>query len=156
MNKIAFLLLLLITSWGGQNKCGSHAPPEYKRIFDLPGSQQEGEFKKLPLDKQVDMYIYAMYSEPPDKIYVDYLASNGKDVIPHLLRRIEDEKGDYARTALVHVFRDMHRKYYNLRDEPEIIATLKRESAKIRDDLWREESENYVKYILEQPGITKH
>lgn len=153
MNKVVLLLFLLIVGLGGQNKCGSQTPAEYKRIFDLPRGQQKTEFRKLPLDDQVDMYVYAMYREPPDKLYVDFLASNGKEVIPYLLRRLEVEKGDYARTALIRVFRDMHQKYYNLQAEHDVAAALRRESAKIKDASWREESEGYIDSILKEPGV---
>lgn len=57
-------LALLTSAW---SSCGSNTPTEYKRLFYLPEEQQEERFKQLPLDKQVDVYLYAMYVEPPAK-----------------------------------------------------------------------------------------
>jgi len=155
MSKIAFLSLVFITYLGGQTSCGYHAPPEYKKIFDLPRDQQEVEFKKLPMDKQVDMYLYAMYREPPDTKYVDYLASNGKEVIPSLLQRLEGEKRDSAKAMLIDVFQTMNEEYYSLKNEVELIRKLRVESAKIKDAFWRGESEKSIEDILEGEGVIK-
>src|SRR5438128_8005098 len=95
ITNIASVLLLLTIGMGAQTKCGYHPPPEYKRIFGLPSDQQKEEFRKLPLDKQVEMYRYAMYREPPDLKYSDFLASNGKEAIPYLLQRLREEESDY-------------------------------------------------------------
>jgi hypothetical protein len=150
---VAFVFLAACIAM--QNKCGYHAPPEYARIFDLPLDQQAEEYRKLPLDKQVDMYLYAMQREPPSTRYVDLLASNGTSVIPHLLERLNQEEGDYAKTVLIRVFRNMHEKFLDLRNDKELMETLKNEVSRIRDSEWRAESEQYLKEILEQPGMKK-
>jgi hypothetical protein len=156
MSRIALVLLAGVVCSFGPGKCGYHPPPEYRRIFDLPSDQQEEEFKKFPLDKQVDMYRYAMSREPPDMKYVDFLASNGKWAIPYLLGRLQGEESDYFKSDLILVFRTMHQEYYNLRNESEVIQRLRQESARIRDSFWREESEKYIKAIVEEPGVTNN
>ena len=75
---------LLASSW---SSCGSNTPPEYKKLFFLPQEQQEERFKQFPLDKQVDIYTYAMYVEPPLTRYAGYLGGSGKKVLPVLLAR---------------------------------------------------------------------
>jgi hypothetical protein len=154
VGKIALVFSILSVAPGLQSMCGYHAPPEYKRIFDLPSDQQRVEFRKLPLDKQLDMFRYAIFREPPSIQYVNFLASDGKQVIPNLLQRLREEKSDYARAMLIRVFREMHEEYYNLHNENDVIDILKRESGAIRDSTWREESEKYIKSILERPGVS--
>jgi hypothetical protein len=154
VSKIALLLSVFSIGLGFQSKCGYHAPPEYKRIFDLPRDQQKEEFRRLPLDKQVDMFRYAIFREPPSIQYVNFLANDGREVIPLLLQRLREEKSDYAKAMLIRVFREMHEKYYSLHNENEVIDVLKRESGTINDSAWREESEKYIKTILERPGVS--
>ena len=154
VGKFALLLSILSLGPGLQGTCGYHAPPEYNRIFELPSDQQRVEFRKLPLDKQLDMFRYAIFREPPSIQYVNFLASDGREVLPQLLQRLREEKNDYAKAMLIRVFREMHEEYYNLRSEDDIIDILKRESGTIRDSTWREESEKYIKSILERPGVS--
>lgn len=154
MTRKTLLLAFVFTiCFGGQSRCGYHAPPEYRRVFDLPRDQQKDEFKKLTLDKQIEMYRYAMFQEPPDLAYSDFLASNGKEAIQHLLRHLQEEESDYFRARLIRVFRDMHKEYYNLSNEREVKIQLQNQSAKITDALWRKESERYIQIILNEPGL---
>jgi hypothetical protein len=142
---------MTIFGLGAPGKCGYHPPIEYQRIFDLPSTdQQEAEFKKLPPARQVAMFRYAMYTEPPRYTFVDYLASGGQAVIPDLLASLEQEADDGMRVEFLRVFRQIHRKYYDLSNRPEVIERLKLESAKIRDSEYKKQSEEYIDAICAQ------
>jgi hypothetical protein len=49
------------------------------------------------------------------------------------------------------VFRQIHRKYYDLSNSPEVVEKLKLELTKITDSEYRQESEEYVKAITGPP-----
>jgi hypothetical protein len=106
------LLMVSACSWSG-----SGTPPEYKNLFRLPLDQQEQRFKQFPLDKQVDIYVRAMYVEPPLTRYATYIASNGKEVLPYLLARLKNEKSDTAKVHLFYAFTVIHERYYSLTNE---------------------------------------
>lgn len=89
-------------------QCGGEMPPEYRKFFALPSHEQEARFKEFPLKKQVDVYVHAMYIEPPRTEYLRYLARNGKRVIPVILARLEVEKNDNVKANLISVFKEMH------------------------------------------------
>lgn len=149
--RLSLFLLMVIFVLGVAGKCGYHPPPEYQRIFDLPSrDQQEAEFKNLAPAKQVAMFRYAMYTEPPDYIFVDYLASGGQSVIPELLASLKQEPDDGIRVEFIRVFRQIHRKYYDLNISPEVIETLKLESARISDREYKQQSEEYIEAICGQ------
>ena len=142
------LYFFLTICLGASGKCGYHAPPEYQRIFDLSSTdEQEAEFKKLPTSKQVEMFRYAMYTEPPRYTFVEYLASGGQAVIPILLSSLEQEPDDGMRVEFLRVFRQIHRKYYDLSNSPEVIEKLKLEFAKIRDSEYKQQGEEYLEAI---------
>jgi len=88
-------LTLLASGW---SRCGSNTPPEYKDLFYLPQEQQEEKFKQFPLDKQVDIYMYAMYVEPPLTTYAEYLHADFEMIIVNLF-------GPNAQTHTQHPWR---------------------------------------------------
>jgi hypothetical protein len=121
-------------------------------LLNLPMKEQEENFKKFPLSKQVDVYIQAMYVEPPQTRYADYLASNGKQVLQFLIDRLKQEKSDTAKAFLFFAFEVMHEKYYSLSKEKEVLESLKTTSIGMSDNYRRKQAEGYLKTILEQPG----
>jgi len=137
----------------GWSACGSDTPREYKDLFYLPQEQQEERFKEFPLEKQVDVYTYAMYVEPPLTRYATYLARNGKSVLPFLLTRLEAEKSDTAKAHLVYAFKETHERSYSLRNEKEIVGSLKRVVGNMTDQYRKKECEQYLKAIEESPGF---
>lgn len=143
--------MLLITC--GWTRCGSNTPTEYRNLFDLPESQQEEKFKQFPLEKQVDIYTYAMYREPPQTRYATYLGSNGKKVLPYLLRRLEVEKSDTAKADLIYAFKEIHERHYSLKNEPDTVESLRRIVTAMKDEYWRRRSIEYLKTIEESPGF---
>src|ERR671914_691198 len=81
---------------------------EMDTLLDLPMREQEETFKRFPLATQVDVYVQAMYVEPPQTRYASYLASNGKQVVPFLLDRLRKEKSDTAKAHLFFAFQVLH------------------------------------------------
>lgn len=143
-------LALLASGW---SSCGSNTPDEYKSLFHLPEAQQEETFKQFPLDKQVDVYIHAMYVEPPLTRYARYLGGSGKKAIPVLLARLEWEQSDTAKAHLIYAFREIHQRHYSLRTENETVDSINRVISKMKDEYRKRQSEEYLKVIKETPGF---
>lgn len=141
---------LLASSW---SSCGSNTPPEYKKLFFLPQEQQEERFKQFPLDKQVDIYTYAMYVEPPLTRYAGYLGGSGKKVLPVLLARLEAEQSDTAKAHLIYAFREIHEHHYSLKAEKETVDSISRVISNMKDEYRKKQCEEYLKMIKESPGI---
>ena len=143
-------LALLASGW---SRCGSNTPPEYKELFYLPQEQQEEKFKQFPLAKQVDIYIYAMYVEPPLTRYARYLGGSGKKVLPVLLARLEAEESDTAKAHLIYAFQEIHKRHYNLKTERETVDRISRVISNMKDEYRKKQCEEYLKVIKESPGI---
>lgn len=143
-------LALLASGW---SMCGTNTPPEYKKLFYLPLEQQEARFKEFPLDKQVEIYTYAMYVEPPLTRYAGFLGENGKKVIPLLLARLEAEKSDTAKAHLIYAFQEIHQRHYSLRTEKETVNSINRVVSKMKDEYRKNQCEEYLKVIKEEPGF---
>jgi len=149
--KLTFLVALLITC--GWTRCGSDTPVEYKDLFYLPQQQQEERFKQFPLEKQVDIYTYAIYVEPPLTRYVTYLGSNGKKVLPFLFKKLEAEKSDTAKAHLIYAYKEIHERHYSLRNEHEIVEALGRAISTMKDEYRKNQCMEYLKTIEESPGF---
>jgi hypothetical protein len=116
-------------------------------------AQQEEKFKQFPLDKQVDVYIYAMYVEPPLTRYANYLGSSGKEVLPFLLRRLELEKSDTTKAHLIYALAEIHQHYYSLSNEKQTLASVNRVISNMSDDYRKKQSQDYLRTITETPGF---
>lgn len=149
----ACLVLMLVISMVVLDQCENTTPPEYRRLFRLPRKQQAEEFKKYPLEQQVDIYIYAIQgAEPPATQFGDFLASNGKKVIPLVLKRLKEEKSDRVRLYLIEVLYSMHTEYCRLKDEKEVVETIRAVISDMKDATYKRLCELSLKAILEQPG----
>lgn len=149
--KLTFVVMLLITC--GWSRCGSDTPAEYRNLFYLPQQQQEEAFKQFPLEKQVDIYTYAMYVEPPLTRYATYLGSNGKKVLPFLLKKLEAEKDDTGKAHLIYAFKEIHARHYSLRNEHETLETLRRSISTMKDEYRKNQCIEYLKTIEASPGF---
>ena len=147
---LTIALALFASGW---SKCGSNTPPEYKKLFYLPQQRQEERFKQFPLEKQVDIYIYAMYVEPPLTRYAEYLGGNGKQVLPVLLARLEAEESDTAKAHLIYAFREIHERHYSLRTEKNMVDSITNVVSNMKDKYRKKQSEEYLKVIKVSPGF---
>lgn len=106
-----------------------------------------------PLDKQVEVYRYAVCQEPPSEEYADYLAANGKTIIPVVLDRLEARPDQLRKAPLVLVLVVLHKNYYRLGDQADLIARLNADVASIQDPSDRSEAEDYLRRIESSPGV---
>lgn len=149
-----FTLFLLI-SLSCLQQCGSKTPPEYKELFQLPEQQREARFKQFSIEKQVDIYTYAMYVEPPLTEFARYVANNERKAIPFLLARLKEEKSDTSKAHLIYVFKEMHEYHYSLKDERETVVSLERVIGDMKDEYRKKQCEEYLKTIKETSGFSR-
>jgi len=145
------IFVLVFLTLGFQ--CGRKNDSEIKRLLDLPMEEQERTFKGFSLSKQVDVYVDAMYVEPPQTRYASYLASNGKEVLPVLMIKLQEAKSDTVKAYLIYVFKVMHQDYYSLSNESEIVKALKESVRGFKDSYRKAEAEEYLTDIIEKPGF---
>ena len=132
-----FWLIAPVFLLGSLGSCFFQSPPaDYVKFKELPVAKQHCEFKKLSIDKQIDYYLLDRNREPPDLSFADDIASQGRAVIPALLKRLREEKAEYRQEAIVNIFEDMNRHYLDLRDDKEVIDALKDAIARMEDPDW--------------------
>jgi hypothetical protein len=142
------LLLLSLLSFGFLTKCG--APPEYAQLLKLPREQQLCEFKKLPVDKQIEFYLYSRTGEPPRPDFDYALASEGAKVIPTLLQRLRSEPAEYRQVDMILLFELMNREYIDLKNDKVVIGGIEEVVAKMKDSSWKGMAQKSLTAIKER------
>lgn len=122
-------------------------PPEYTKLLELPEDQRHAEFKKMPIEKQIDIYLLSMTREPPDLGFEDALASQGRTVIPPLLERLRKEPEEYRQSDLIYVFEVMNRKYLSLKEEKDVITSIENVVARMNHPTWKGRSKKALDII---------
>src|SRR6185369_13814958 len=90
---------LLIAAAISTSMAISCRPPEkYARFVELPSAQAESEFRRLPVEEQLDAYLFlSTRIEPPKRGYADLVAERGRTVVPIVLNRIFQATDDKTR-----------------------------------------------------------
>jgi hypothetical protein len=127
-------------------------PAEYRQFLNLPLAEKKAMLRSMPIDKQIEYYLAGMsYAHPPLMELGDVIASQGKDALPHLVKRLKDEKSEGRQMNLIYVFDSMNRSYYNLREEKEALALLAEVTRNMKDR--RSEGERLYKDIVENRSV---
>lgn len=145
----ASLLLLSLLSCGFSGGCNNY-PPDYVRLLELPRHQQPCEFRKLPVDKQIEFYLYSSSGEPPRPEFDDPLASQGRAVVPQILQRLRNEPRERRQLDLILLFEQMNRGYVDLKNDKEVIDTIEEVVAKMKDADWKRMAQKSLTAIKER------
>jgi hypothetical protein len=144
---LCIFLSILIVIAGCQR-----TPPEYREFLHLPIDQQRERLQTFPIDKQIDYYLAATsYVHPPELELGDIIASKGKEAVPHLVKRLREEKQEHQQIMLMYIFEHMNRFDYNLKDEGEALKLLKEVTANMENN--KAEAERVLRDILENRPV---
>lgn len=153
MSAVLLCVVLCILSPVGCNSI----PPEYRAFIELSPERQREVMEGLPIEKQIDYYLAGVtYTHPPLLGLGDHIAKRGKEAIPALVKRLKDEDKEFRKVALIEVFEDMDRFYYDLTGNQEVIEALKKTTAQLKDPSHRARAEGLTDSIMsEQPSDPK-
>lgn len=147
---IAFFVLLSMSAGCGAGEI----PKEHQSFFSLPATQQHKELAKYPLERQVDIYVFAVTWFRPSAYglgFSDDIAKHGQAVVPILLDRFKTAPKDSHKQAILHVFRDMVKFHHDFRDDKDTMDVLKQVVGSMKGSFSEEESERLLKEILTEP-----
>lgn len=113
------------------------APDEYIRLVEMPKEKRYCAFKELPIDKQLDFYLYSMRGEPPRPNFENAFATQGPRVIPPLLNRLRNEPAEHRQVDSILLLELITTQYVDLKDNREVISTVEEVIAKMQDPDWK-------------------
>jgi hypothetical protein len=121
----------------------------YSDFFGLAPEKQHEEFLKYPIEKQFDIYIYAMTKRhPPDLAFANDIARSGGEVIPFLVTKLE-QAGESVQQKIMLIFEMMARgKYYSFENNKNLIAKLEEVVLSMKHPLYKERSMKSLSAIV--------
>jgi len=128
-------------------------PPEQCRAFlQLPQQQRRAEFRGYPLDKQLDVYLCAMKTEPPNSSLAYDIADQGEQAIPALVNKLKGTKSEVDQEYLIYVLEVMSDRSY-LRSRKDVVAEISNVIDSMKISQIRESSLESLKKIQINSGI---
>lgn len=120
---MCFILTTLLISAA---TCRQQMPSEFKEFFDLPLPRQVEEFRKYPVSKQLDLYLYDWNYLHPSKVgFAHIIAEKGESAVPFLISRLNVEKNENSQDAIIHLFEIMFDRGFSKPREDILVATRK-------------------------------
>src|SRR2546423_1078975 len=129
--------------------CEAGVPTEYRQFFDLSLQQRHEKFRTLPVEKQLDLYLYAVDRHPPDFGYADDIASKGESTIPLVIKKLKSEKSEYNQNALIRIFVSLSAKG-NLRGKQDVIDLIRQVVLSMKNKVAQEEGRELLESIEHQ------
>jgi hypothetical protein len=77
--------------------------PEYRPFFDLPDKRQPEELQRMPIERQLDIYIAGLRVHPPRLDLGLVIGKQGPAIMPALLSRMRLARHDYIKADLAWV-----------------------------------------------------
>jgi hypothetical protein len=133
-------------------------PDKYRSFLALTSQQQHEQMKNLSTTEQIDHYLAAMrYVHPPEVSLSQDIAARGKEAVPFILKRLKEEKDEGTQVHLMYILQVMNACCYRLKNDDEVIESLKQATKSMKGDEGRRRGEETLKFILddETPELEK-
>jgi hypothetical protein len=121
-------------------------PPEYRPFFDQPYERQKEEIQRLPIERQLDVYIAGLRVHPPRIDLGLVIGKQGPAIMPALLSRMRLARHDYIKAELVWILRGMPCTPALGDSVRAALDSVRVQAAAIRDSTHRATAEQNLKY----------
>lgn len=85
-------------------RCGRNPPSVCDEFFKLPALQQEAEFRRFPIAKQLTLYRCGMSLHPKTIGFAYLIADGGASNITFLLNSLKGEGDEPLRADMIYIF----------------------------------------------------
>jgi len=104
-------------------QCGPRSPNVCDEFFKLSAQQQEIEFRKFPVDKQLIIYRCGMTLHPKTIGFAYLIADGGAKNIPILMESLKREPDESIRADIIYVF-EVLADHGELKGRPDVVRQL--------------------------------
>lgn len=94
------MLLLALASLAA---CAAQPPPPWTELSQLPAAGRTAAFLKLPLETQLDLFVYDAGRTPPGHTYPLELATEGSPAAQAIAARMQRESNESVQLDLLRV-----------------------------------------------------
>lgn len=114
-------------------KDGAKEYYELDKISENGNTQKINKFSSFPIEKQIDIYLFAMNC-PDDPRIGPYLYEDGEKKIPNIVRRVQTTEKIWDKADLVQSLIGINAKCHCIFADSEIIKTLEEVEKKLDAD----------------------
>jgi hypothetical protein len=155
INEFGFAIVVLAASIGCQPRdLEAPAPGECRELTEsffrkFSISEKMTKFHDFNIEKQYVIYICGNQREHPPSLYLaEAFAKEGEQVVSFLTGKLSATKSDSTVRDIISVFSDMQNfKTYDVASNEILMAIIINRAAGIKDDFWREYTQNLVAEI---------
>ncbi|MBI5586908.1 MAG: hypothetical protein HY889_00905 [Deltaproteobacteria bacterium] len=98
---------------------------------------------------------WMLRTQPPDLGVAKDMATNGEKIVPFLTEKLKREKSEWMQEAVFRVFEEMSGKYYDVKNDQELMKTLTESYFSIKNSKAKHLIYDHVQVILEAKEISK-
>jgi len=124
---------------------------EYKMFFDQPLSKQHEIFRTLPIERQFDLYVYALTERhPPDLSFADDIAVGGEKNIPFVMDKLKNAENDSVQQKIIYIFERMAKNNIQVDKNKELLDLISKSISSMKIPLYIERSKKSLSIITEE------
>jgi hypothetical protein len=150
MKRVALLALVWLSfALAG---CGHSTDPnveQAKAIIRLPVNQRPKALAELPLNKQLDVYLYAATRVEPPLVLAKEVASNGPSILPTVRDRLAAEADDRRFTQLMLILVAVSASQCSLEKRADILDVVQRAIPRMKEE--NRETANHLLEAIKHP-----
>jgi hypothetical protein len=130
-------------------------PEQYRSFFALSLDQQQDSLLNYSFEDQLEIYMIGVTHFGPARTYLARpLAANGARILPVILRGLRAAEGPHEAFRLLAVLEEMGCSYYDLRQDPAVIAQLDSVLAGLPQDYWTDRAHEALRVIRREDQCT--
>jgi len=154
MSKIGLLfygliVVLICQAWSA---CPPKPPAECRSFLELSLEQRSVEFQTYPLEKQLEIYLCAMKTEPPNSSLAYSIADRGEQAVPVVVAKLKSLKNEGDQEDVIYVLEVMSDRGY-LRGKKEVISQIRDVVDAMKLDLIKNRSSERLRKIQVNSGV---
>lgn len=125
---------------------------ECQEFLDLSTQQQDSEFGKYSIEKQLDVYLCAMKVHPPYSSLARDIAQRGESAVPVIMKKMKTVRSEMEQYDLIYVLEVMSDSG-SLRGRKDVVADISQVIDNMKFDVVRQRSLESLKKIEINSGI---
>lgn len=151
MKSAAFLALVWLSfALAGCGGSTDFDAEKARTIVQLPADRRPKALAELPLNKQLDVYLYAATKIEPPLVLAKEVASNGPPILPFVRDRLASEADDRRFTQLMLILVAVSASQCSLEKRADILDVVHRAIPRMKEE--NKETANHLLEAIEHPA----
>jgi hypothetical protein len=128
--------------------CHEPIPEKYRNFVLLGQAEQAKQIGSYAPDEQIEFYVFVLkHKHPPNLALAREIAKNGRQIIPLIIAKLNEETSERAQLDLIYILHWMAQDQ-DLSNETELIGAVESKIRGMQVIEWKAEAQSYLIEIL--------